>query len=297
MKKLCMLCLCLALLLGAVAQADTLMGIAYGYGGDIVVAVTMDGETMTAIDVLEHSETEGIGTLALDSLPDAIVAAGGTGVDAVAGATITSEALIAAVNNALDPVLYPYEDPALAEGVPDMQDANAYAGFGVTSFINTERNAFSQLFAGAVFNGMGRIVGLHVDQLEVPVPANGDALGAEVSGWRTKRELGDAYILDAGSWAAQMDAVQALFLGMTVDEVAEWIDLYCSDVDGRPLRAGSENEQDAAKYDALSGSSQDMLADVASSATISLRGSYGDLAAALRSAYEGRETLSVLIQE
>ncbi len=50
----------------------------------------------------DNSETEGIGTKAIEQLPDAIVAANGTeGVDAVAGATVTSKAIFTAVNEAL----------------------------------------------------------------------------------------------------------------------------------------------------------------------------------------------------
>ena len=73
-------------------------------GGELKVKVTMDGDKIAKIDVLSHNETAGISDAAFNTLPDAIIAANSTQVDSVAGATKTSEALIAAVNDALSKV-------------------------------------------------------------------------------------------------------------------------------------------------------------------------------------------------
>ena len=70
-------------------------------GGEVKVKVTMDGDKIAKIEVLSHNETAGISDPAFKTLPDAIIAANSTQVDAVSGATKTSEALIAAVNDAL----------------------------------------------------------------------------------------------------------------------------------------------------------------------------------------------------
>ncbi len=67
----------------------------------IVVRVTLDNGAIADVEVLEHGETEGIGTAAVDSLPAAIVEAGSTDVDAVSGATLTSNGIKEAVENAL----------------------------------------------------------------------------------------------------------------------------------------------------------------------------------------------------
>ncbi len=69
-------------------------------GGPIKVKVTMDGDKIAKIDVLSHNETAGISDPAF-ALPDKMVENNSTDVDAVTGATKTSEALIAAVNDAL----------------------------------------------------------------------------------------------------------------------------------------------------------------------------------------------------
>lgn len=68
-----------------------------GRNGDIKVVVTFTEDAIKSVEVTSHSETDGIGTNAVDSLPDDIVEAQSLGVDAVAGATITSDAILAAV--------------------------------------------------------------------------------------------------------------------------------------------------------------------------------------------------------
>ena len=70
-------------------------------GGEVKVKVTMDGDKIAKIEVLSHNETAGISDPALAKIPEAIIAANSTEVDVVSGATKTSEALIAAVNDAL----------------------------------------------------------------------------------------------------------------------------------------------------------------------------------------------------
>ena len=73
-------------------------------GGEIKVKVTMDGDKIAKIEILSHNETAGLSDPAFAQIPEAIIAAQSTSVDAVSGATKTSEALIAAVNDALSQV-------------------------------------------------------------------------------------------------------------------------------------------------------------------------------------------------
>ena len=77
------------------------LGKGQGIGGEIVVKVTMDGSSMAAIDVLEQSETPDIGGKALETLPQAVLDAQSVDVDAVSGATTTSNAFFTAVSEAL----------------------------------------------------------------------------------------------------------------------------------------------------------------------------------------------------
>ena len=77
-------------------------GSAKGIGGDVPVTVTVSGGKITDVTVGENSETQGIGSKAIEQLPAEIVAANGTeGVDAVSGASVTSKAIFDAVNAAL----------------------------------------------------------------------------------------------------------------------------------------------------------------------------------------------------
>lgn len=65
MKKFSALCLAILMVLGAVGAsamtAGTYEAAAQGFHGDVKLAVTADAEKITAIEVIEHSETEGIG--------------------------------------------------------------------------------------------------------------------------------------------------------------------------------------------------------------------------------------------
>ena len=73
-----------------------------GIGGKVPVTVTVEGGKVASVTVGENSETQGIGSRAVDQLPEAIMAANGTaGVDGVSGATITSKAIFSAVEDCL----------------------------------------------------------------------------------------------------------------------------------------------------------------------------------------------------
>lgn len=72
---------------------------AAGLKGDVVVEVTFSEDFIESVEVKEHSETDGIGSLAVDSLPSEIVETQSLGIDAVAGATMTSNAIFAAVED------------------------------------------------------------------------------------------------------------------------------------------------------------------------------------------------------
>ena len=72
-----------------------------GFGGKVKVKVTMDGDRITKIDVLSHSETAGISDAAFNTIPDAIIAAQSADIEVASGATMSSNAIMAAVKDAL----------------------------------------------------------------------------------------------------------------------------------------------------------------------------------------------------
>ena len=72
-----------------------------GRNGDVTVRVVADEERIYQIKVLEHKETDGIGSEAIKRLPGSIFQAQSLKVDAVTGATISSDAIKTAVITAL----------------------------------------------------------------------------------------------------------------------------------------------------------------------------------------------------
>lgn len=81
--------------------AGTYEGVAAGFHGDIKLSVTVESDKIAAIDVVEQSETAGIGEAALPVLVEAVLANQTIGVDSVSGATVTSDAFKAAMTAAL----------------------------------------------------------------------------------------------------------------------------------------------------------------------------------------------------
>ena len=111
MKKsltmLLVMLLCAALAAAGMAQSalsftpGTYTGEATGFGGAITVAVTVGDDAIESVEVTGHSETQGIGTNALEQLPKEIVDKQSLAVDAVAGCTVSSQAVLSAVEQAL----------------------------------------------------------------------------------------------------------------------------------------------------------------------------------------------------
>lgn len=69
---------------------------------DMKVSVEVKDGKIASVEVTEHGESEGYCEPALEEIPKAIVNKNSTDVDAVAGATVTSDAIKEAVNNALE---------------------------------------------------------------------------------------------------------------------------------------------------------------------------------------------------
>ena len=190
--------------------------------------------------------------------------------------------------------------------------------------------SINQVFANTMFDKDGKIVSIHIDQLEVATPNyDGDGMPhfsgfpgqggysfdsdhdekvdsktedteenfmAEISSWVTKRERGDSYKVGIGTWTSQMDAFEKIFVGKTVAEVEEWFKKYTSDKNGRPLKDASEDVAEKAKYDALTAEEKAMLADVTSSATMSLNDAHGNIIAAIKDSFANKETIKLTIK-
>lgn len=85
----------------AAEKGGVFTGKAAGFHGDIVVEITVDGDTITDLQVTEHSETENIGEAALPILAEQALKNQTINVDTVAGATVTSDGFRAALEDAV----------------------------------------------------------------------------------------------------------------------------------------------------------------------------------------------------
>ena len=107
MKKWVSCLLSLALVLsGAVALAEgfaagTYTGTAQGFGGDVTATVTLSETEIIDIQVVGDQETDGLGSVAIEQLPPKMLEVQSPNVDAMSGATVTSNAIIEAVTAAL----------------------------------------------------------------------------------------------------------------------------------------------------------------------------------------------------
>ena len=119
MRKAVAILLALVMLCGA-ALAETYSGSARGFGGDVKVDVTIEDGRVIAVSVDDSTESysqnptvdEADRPQSMDALVEAILSAGGTdGVDALTNATLTSNAVLDVVNE------------ALAGGKPELSDA------------------------------------------------------------------------------------------------------------------------------------------------------------------------------
>lgn len=82
-------------------KPGTYIGSAQGYGGPVKVEVKTSDSKILSLIILEQTETKGISDFALKSLPKEIVENQTLGIDTVAGATFTSNAILEASKNAL----------------------------------------------------------------------------------------------------------------------------------------------------------------------------------------------------
>ncbi|MDD3252216.1 MAG: FMN-binding protein [Lachnospiraceae bacterium] len=293
--------------------------------GDKIVGLTLTGEketpeiggtAMTSLTeaILEKQGLDGVDAVAgatwtANGVFEAIKNATGAGSTTEETAAETTGAQEAVSVSGMEHGLGFYSSGRVGPGKDD-QEVGVYS--------------FNEVVAYVLFDDAGRILDLEVDQLEVATPnydgesmpkltgfpgqsynadenhdekvdavleQTDDAYLAQVDTWKTKRERGTTYKLNSATWEDEMDVFEETFKGMTVGEVEQWYEKYCSDVNGRPLHGTSDKEEDVKKYEALSADEKADL-DAISSATMSLNDAHGNLIAALKNAYENRKPVA-----
>lgn len=79
---------------------------AQGRGGMVQVSVTVADDKILEVRITGEGETRGVGTVAMERLPERILAAQSAAFDGVSGASITSEAVRTALKAALKKAEY-----------------------------------------------------------------------------------------------------------------------------------------------------------------------------------------------
>jgi len=107
MKKLlsCVLCALLTVTIvgcGSKFEGGTFEGTQRGFSSDIKVSVTINEEKVITDITTESAESPDIGEAAIDLLTQKIITGNTTEVDAIATATVSSDAFLAAVNAAIE---------------------------------------------------------------------------------------------------------------------------------------------------------------------------------------------------
>lgn len=220
----------------------------------------------------------------------------------------------------------PTTDPATAERTLGLGSAaNFRAGPGTDADGNPVYS-FNVTMAAVLFDREGRILGADVDIYEIATPnyegesmphftgwpgmtgarvydhdaaalkdaqaVTEESLAEEIDAWRTKRERGDSYGMNPqNDWYLQMDAYERWMVGKTPQELRSWYARYTSERNGKPLTSGSSDSADQKAYDALSEQEKAELADVTSSATMSLSDNHGLILEAIEKAYDNRQAV------
>ncbi|HEY4543983.1 MAG TPA: flavocytochrome c, partial [Tissierellaceae bacterium] len=96
--------------------AGTYTGESTGFGGDLQVEVVVSEDSIKEVKVVSHTETEGIGTKAIDQIPAAIVKSNSLEVDLITGATVTSKAIVNATKDALKEFLQNNSSEKIKDG-------------------------------------------------------------------------------------------------------------------------------------------------------------------------------------
>ncbi len=105
-KRIVAIIVCLLLVFvlwhfGTKESSTAFEGTADGFGGEVKVAVTVDGNTITGINVTAEKETPEVGGKAIEKLKEKVLANQSADIDVISGATFSSTAFITALNAAL----------------------------------------------------------------------------------------------------------------------------------------------------------------------------------------------------
>ena len=150
------------------------------FGEDVVVEVVADAGTIYSVTVVKNNETQGIGSIAVDELPGKIVAAQSAEVDGTSGATMTSNAIKAAVAEALEQIGFVGGTEEAAAGEAQTVTVTKPGVFGEDVVVEVVADAGTIYSVTVVKNNETQGIGsIAVDELPGKIVA---AQSAEVDG-------------------------------------------------------------------------------------------------------------------
>jgi len=86
---------------GSDYKAGTYTAVAKGHNGDVKVEVEFSDAAILSIKIVEHSESAGISDVPMKRIPEEVIEGQTLAVDTVAGATVSSKAILAAIEDAV----------------------------------------------------------------------------------------------------------------------------------------------------------------------------------------------------
>lgn len=165
-------------------ETTVVTGEAEGYGGAITAEVTLAGDKIVGLELTGEKETAEIGGAAMAALKESILAAQGLdGVDAVSGATWTSNGVFEAIQSAMG--VTPEAGTEETEGEAGQEEPKEVQASGIShglGFYSSGRlgpgkddkdvgvYSINEVVAYVLFDDDGKILDLEVDQLEVATP-------------------------------------------------------------------------------------------------------------------------------
>ena len=132
---------------GATYVPGTYEAVAAGFGGDVKVTMTFSEDAITDVQAEGASETAGVGSLAIEGLPGAILEAQSLDVDDVSGASFSSKAVKVAAQECIDQAMGVQADGAvtMAPGTYEGQGIGFRISEPVTVKVTVSENAIEAI--------------------------------------------------------------------------------------------------------------------------------------------------------
>lgn len=112
-----------------------------GYGGEVTVTLDVEGDKITNVTIVGDGETEGIGSKAVEEMPELIKAANSWDVDVVSGATITSTTIKKLAKEAMTEAGLLKEEAAACNGDISVDSINEFLNTSADMGPGTTSNA------------------------------------------------------------------------------------------------------------------------------------------------------------